>query len=70
MKQVVCRCSAYKFPHRRHGGKCNSCNHGKNWVGIAEHLEYNNGEWCEQCAQREVEDGGRNWNRFLLDQFI
>jgi len=54
-KQVTCNCSAYPFPHRNHGGKCQSCRHGKNWLGLYEMyvLENRDGEWCDDCAYEE-----------------
>jgi len=68
--QVTCRCSAYSFPHRRHSGKCVSCRHNKNWLGVHFYLSLIEGEWCEQCAQDEVESNGGNWREFLSEQFI
>lgn len=54
-KQVTCYCSAYSFPHRKRGGKCISCRHGLNWLGLYEMytLENPDGEWCEDCAYEE-----------------
>lgn len=70
-QQVTCRCNAYPFPHRRHGGKCQSCKHGNNWLGVHFYLNhYDSGEWCAQCAQDEVESNGGNWQQFLVDNFI
>ena len=68
--QETCRCSAYSFPHRRHSGKCMSCRHHKNFMGVHFFLDRNEGEWCEQCAQDEVESNGGNWREFLSEQFI
>lgn len=52
-KQVTCYCSAYPFPHRKHGGKCQSCKHGLNWLGLYEEYTLENGDWCEDCAYDE-----------------
>lgn len=41
--QVICRsCSAYKFPHRLGGGKCD----GSEW---AESYRANDGDMCFRC---------------------
>ena len=69
-KQITCTCSAYSFPHRRHGGKCMSCRHHKNFMGVHFYLDRNEGEWCEQCAQNEIESNGRNWREFLNSEFV
>lgn len=41
-KEVVCRCPAYRFPHRCGGGRCT----GDEW---AEAYRIYNGELCERC---------------------
>jgi len=40
--EVICRCSAYKFPHRLMGGKCD----GSHWVH--DYL-YTNMSGCTEC---------------------
>lgn len=52
-KQVTCYCSAYSFPHRKHGGRCISCRHEKDWRGVYEASVLEYGEWCEDCAYEE-----------------
>lgn len=42
-KQITCICSAYKFPHRLTGGKCD----GQSWV--VSYLQLI-GEECKDCA--------------------
>lgn len=50
--QTTCYCNAYNFPHRKHSGKCVSCKHGYNWLGLPDALE-DVGEWCNWCAEME-----------------
>ena len=53
-KQKTCRCSVYPFPHRKHGGKCQSCNHDKDWRGLSSWTEdKEEGDWCQICADNE-----------------
>ena len=42
MDKINCTCSAYPFPHRKGGGKCETCKHGKAV-----------NEYCDLCADSE-----------------
>ncbi len=48
---IVCKCTAYKFPHRLSGGKCT----GQEWAGS--YVDINRAE-CEQC---------NNFNNYLCE---
>lgn len=39
-------------------------------MGVHFYLDRNEGEWCAQCAQDEIESHGGNWARFIEDNFI
>lgn len=49
--QKVCRCAAYKFPHRLDGGKCRELYNEEVLAEAKETLE-----WHEYFAQRKVND--------------
>lgn len=48
--EVVCRCGAYRFPHRRLGGAC------KGRAFIADTFERELHGACRDCAYREAQE--------------
>ena len=42
-EQITCNCSAYSFPHRLNGGKCN----GQEWIN---NYFYNDRTECLNCT--------------------
>lgn len=54
--QLPCTCPAYPFPHRKHGGKCDAFQHGKDWRGLTAALN-DEGDWCPDCAESEGYQG-------------
>lgn len=54
MAQHTCRCSAYKFPHRFGGGKCNGYQLVKDhWLG-----SFGYSHKCSSCNNLVVNDDG------------
>ena len=54
--QITCYCSAYPFPHRKHGGKCLSCRHGINYTSLYDAIILETCDFCPECA---YDDGYR-----------
>lgn len=57
-KQITCTCTAYKFPHRKHGGACNACKHGINL----------DTDHCEECEAGDGEGYRPEPSECLTDQ--
>ena len=54
--QVTCNCSAYNFPHRIGGGKCN----GSSWAGSYRLIL---GECCATCNCNNTGESGAGGDR-------